>query len=98
MRADCRRSHPGPGPQHRVATVDELWVRLRAPDVKRLWHPEIGLMHLLGQLLLDADQSQSLLVFTAAPGSDSYEKLRLLAVLGARPTATGAPETEGVPE
>lgn len=81
----------------------DIWARhevgLRAPDVKRLWHPEVGLMQLHCQLLLDVDQSQSLLVFTAAPGSDSYEKLRLLAVLGARPTATatGAPETEGVP-
>jgi hypothetical protein len=34
------------------------------------------------QTLYDVDQSQGLLVFTATPGSESAEKLRLLAVLG----------------
>ena len=34
------------------------------------------------QLLLDFDQSQALLVFTAIPGSDSYGKLQLLSVIG----------------
>jgi hypothetical protein len=32
---------------------------------------------------LDPDESQSLLVYTAAPGSESYEKLALLSVIGA---------------
>jgi hypothetical protein len=33
-------------------------------------------------MLLDLDQWQSLLVFTATPGSESYEKLQLLRVVG----------------
>ncbi|WP_439332431.1 hypothetical protein [Saccharopolyspora antimicrobica] len=33
------------------------------------------------QTLLDPDQSHMLLVYTAAPGSESYEKLRLLSVI-----------------
>lgn len=32
--------------------------------------------------LLDPDQSHSLLVYTAAPGSESHERLRLLSVVG----------------
>ncbi|WP_425880961.1 hypothetical protein [Micromonospora sp. DT41] len=33
---------------------------------------------------MDPDQSQTLLVFTAVPGSESDEKLRLLSVIGAQ--------------
>jgi hypothetical protein len=33
-------------------------------------------------MLFDFDQSQALLVFTATPGSESYEKLQLLSVIG----------------
>ncbi|NEE51911.1 transcriptional regulator, partial [Streptomyces sp. SID8455] len=36
------------------------------------------------QRLLDPDQSHSLLVYTAAPGSESYERLRLLSVIGSQ--------------
>jgi MmyB-like transcription regulator ligand binding domain len=49
---------------------------------KRLWHPELGVMTLQCQLLHDLDQGQVLLVLTATPGTESYEKLALLAVLG----------------
>ncbi len=49
---------------------------------KRLWHPEVGLMTLQCQLLHDFEQAQALLVLTATPGSESCEKLALLAVLG----------------
>jgi hypothetical protein len=34
------------------------------------------------QTLLDPDQMQSPLVFTATPGTESYEKLQLLSVIG----------------
>lgn len=34
------------------------------------------------QTLYDAEQSQGLLVFTATPGTESHEKLRLLSVIG----------------
>ncbi|WP_345633876.1 helix-turn-helix transcriptional regulator [Rugosimonospora acidiphila] len=49
---------------------------------KRIEHPQVGALELHGQGLLDPDQSQTLVVFTAAPGSESYEKLQFLSVLG----------------
>jgi hypothetical protein len=48
---------------------------------KRLQHPEIGVVTVQCQKLLDPDQDQLLLVFTATPGTESYEKLQLLAVI-----------------
>ncbi|MDO9175375.1 MAG: transcriptional regulator, partial [Actinomycetota bacterium] len=54
-----------------------------APDrEKRLQHPEVGIMTVQCQRLLDPDQNQALLVFTATPGTESYEKLQLLSVIG----------------
>jgi transcriptional regulator with XRE-family HTH domain len=50
-------------------------------EPKRLDHPRLGLLELHGQSLVDPDQSQTLLVFTAQPGSESYEKLQFLAVI-----------------
>jgi hypothetical protein len=57
-------------------------VGLIRSDLKRLVHPELGVLELHCQMLFDFDQSQALLVFTATPGSESYEKLQLLAVIG----------------
>ncbi|UQU64410.1 helix-turn-helix transcriptional regulator [Couchioplanes caeruleus] len=51
-------------------------------DVKRIAHPELGVIEVHCQTLIDPDQSQVLLVFTAAPGTESYEKLQLLSVVG----------------
>jgi hypothetical protein len=34
------------------------------------------------QRLLDPQQSHALLVYTAVPGSESYDKLQLLSVVG----------------
>ena len=66
----------------------ELWDRhevgVRPDAVKRFRHPEVGLLELNCQSLLDPDQSHRLLVYTADPGSESYEKLQLLAVIGAQ--------------
>ncbi|GIT81572.1 transcriptional regulator [Leifsonia sp. LS1] len=59
-------------------------VGLRPPDRKRFLHPEVGVLELSCQTLLDPEQSHRLLVYTATPGSDSSEKLRLLSVIGAR--------------
>ncbi len=63
---------------------DEHEVGRRPPDVKRFLHPEVGRLELRCQTLLDPDQSHRLLVYTAEPGSESYEKLQLLAVVGAQ--------------
>ncbi|WP_066370808.1 helix-turn-helix transcriptional regulator [Herbidospora mongoliensis] len=54
-------------------------------DVKRFVHPEVGVLELACQALLDPDQAHLLLVYTAVPGSESYERLRLLSVIGPRP-------------
>jgi transcriptional regulator with XRE-family HTH domain len=51
---------------------------------KRIQHPELGLLELYGQTLLDPDQYQTLIIFTAAPGSDSHDKLQLLSIIGSQ--------------
>lgn len=61
---------------------DRQEVGLRWSDAKRFVHPQLGRLDLHCQTLLDPDQSQSLLVFTATPGTQDAEKLDLLAVLG----------------
>jgi transcriptional regulator with XRE-family HTH domain len=63
----------------------EVWERhevgIRPRELKRYLHPEVGLLELSCQVLLDPEQSHSLLVYTASPGSESHEKLQLLSVL-----------------
>ncbi|MDL9946518.1 helix-turn-helix transcriptional regulator [Gordonia sp. ABSL11-1] len=66
----------------------ELW---RRHDVaasltdrrKRLLHPELGLIEVFCQTLLDPDGTQCLLVYTATPGSESHEKLAMLSAVTA---------------
>ncbi|MFI5924879.1 helix-turn-helix transcriptional regulator [Micromonospora sp. NPDC051543] len=65
--AQLWREHPVPGGQ--------------CPP-KHLLHPEVGPLELHCQTLVDPDRSQTLLVFTAVPGSESDERLRLLSVIG----------------
>nr|WP_262702554.1 hypothetical protein [Streptomyces sp. NEAU-383] len=54
-----------------------LWERhevgLRWSETKRFVHPQVGQLDLYCQLLLEPDQGQSLLVFTATPGTESTE-------------------------
>ncbi len=65
-----------------------LWavheVGLRPKEVKHFVHPEVGALELHCQQLIDPGQAHSLLVYTAVPGSESAEKLRLLSVIGAQ--------------
>ncbi len=63
-------------------------VGLRHSEQKRLVHPELGELELHCQTLLDPGQDQSLLVFTAVPGSESHEKLELLSVIGTQELGT----------
>lgn len=71
----------------RSAEFRALWsaheVGIRPREVKRYNHPQVGLLELNCQILLDPDESHTLLVFTAEPGSESYDKLQLLSVVGA---------------
>ena len=66
-----------------------LWqgheVGLRPREVKRFQHPQVGVIELSCQTLVDPEQSHLLLVYTAVPGSESAEKLRLLSVIGSQP-------------
>ncbi len=57
-------------------------VGIRPREMKHFIHPELGALGLTCQTLLDPGQSHSLLVYTAIPGSESYEKLQLLSVVG----------------
>lgn len=64
-------------------------VHRRHSKLKRLRHPEVGRLDVYCQVLHDVDQAHALLVFTAEPGSESHEKLRLLQVVGDQPLADG---------
>jgi len=59
-------------------------VGVRPRELKRFVHPEVGELALHCQSLVDPDQSHRLLVYTASPGSESHDKLQLLAVIGAQ--------------
>ena len=50
--------------------------------MKRFIHPELGVLELTCQRLVDPDQALSLLVYTAIPDTESYEKLQQLSDIG----------------
>jgi transcriptional regulator with XRE-family HTH domain len=90
------------GPGSRAAMLAELllersdefrrlWamheVGVRPHDVKTFIHPEVGQLTLHCQRLVDPGHAHSLLVYTAEPGSESYEKLQLLSVIGTQALA-----------
>ncbi len=64
------------------AAWDEHEIGVRPRELKRFVHPEVGDLELTCQVLLDPDHAHTLLVYTAVPGSESAEKLRLLSVIG----------------
>ncbi|GAB2648869.1 helix-turn-helix transcriptional regulator [Saccharopolyspora gloriosae] len=72
--------------QRESAEFAELWQRhevaKRFADHKTLLHPELGPIELDCQILFTEDQSQALLVLTAAPGTEGHAKLELLGVVG----------------
>ncbi|GAA1015982.1 XRE family transcriptional regulator [Acrocarpospora pleiomorpha] len=95
--ANLRAAYGSMGPQSRAgelvralqkasAEFAEIWdrheVAKRFEDHKTLIHPEIGPIELDCQVLFTEDQSQALLVLTAPPRTEGYEKLQLLAILG----------------
>lgn len=69
------------------ATHDVSW----SPGVepKTILHPQVGALDLECQVLIDRSEAQILLVYTATPGTESAERLQLLAVIG-RQFAPGA--------
>lgn len=63
---------------------DDHEIGIRPHEVKHFIHPEVGALELTCQRLIDPDQGHSLLVYTAIPGSESHDRLSLLAVIGAQ--------------
>lgn len=94
LREVATRRGPGSRAAHLVdlladdAEFGELWagheIGLRPNELKRFVHPEVGALELHCQTLHDPAQSHALLVYTARPGSESADKLRLLSVIGAQ--------------
>jgi transcriptional regulator with XRE-family HTH domain len=68
------------------AEFADLWGRhevgVRRDTRKRFIHPTVGMLELDCQVLTAENQTERLVVFTAAPGSESAEKLQLLSVVG----------------
>lgn len=104
--ADIRAVYAKHGPRSRAgAIVDDLlanspefaavWeaheVRSTHEREKRVQHPEAGVMDVQCQILIDPEQGQTLLVFTATPGTESHERLRLLTVIGTQRLETSGP-------
>ncbi|MFB7897873.1 helix-turn-helix transcriptional regulator [Streptomyces xiamenensis] len=61
---------------------DDHEIGIRPREVKHFVHPEVGALELNCQHLIDPDQAHSLMVYTAVPGTESYEKLQVLSVIG----------------
>lgn len=82
----------------RSAEFRTLWaaheVGLRPKEVKHFTHPEVGELELHCQQLVDPGHEHSLLVYTAIPGSESAEKLRLLSVIGDQTLQGGLTRTQ----
>jgi transcriptional regulator with XRE-family HTH domain len=95
--ANLRAAHGSMGPASRAgelvrallresAEFARLWERhevaKRFVDHKVLVHPQVGEIEVDCQALFTEDQSQALLVLTAPPRTEAFEKLQLLGVLG----------------
>lgn len=87
------------GPASRAATMADLllahsqefrdrWaeheIGLQPREAKTFNHPQLGRLELNCQTLLDPVQTHILLVYTAAPGTESHEKLQLLPAMATR--------------
>ncbi|MFF4114553.1 helix-turn-helix transcriptional regulator [Streptomyces sp. NPDC001714] len=63
-----------------------LWaeheVAVRRAATKRFLHPAVGLLELDCEVLLNSGTHQQLVIHTARPGTESYERLQLLRVVG----------------
>jgi hypothetical protein len=70
------------------AEFTELWeiheVQRRFELHKVMIHPELGEIEVDCQVLFTEDESQALIVLTAAPGSEAESKLELLRVIGSQ--------------
>jgi transcriptional regulator with XRE-family HTH domain len=67
---------------------DERPMAFHGSERKVIHHPEVGDLTLDCDVLTAPGNDLRLVVYTAAPGSDSAEKLRLLSVIGLQPLST----------
>ncbi|MFD7973828.1 helix-turn-helix transcriptional regulator [Streptomyces clavifer] len=97
LAADLYSAHARDGSDSRTAELVRA-LRTASPEFEALWaehpvlgpycapkrfqHPQVGVLELHCQTLVDPDQSQRLLVFTPVAGTESYANLQLLSVLG----------------
>jgi transcriptional regulator with XRE-family HTH domain len=63
---------------------DDHEIGIHPHEVKHFVHPEVGALELNCQRMIDPAQAHSLMVYTAVPGTESYEKLQMLSVIGAQ--------------
>ncbi|MYW65612.1 helix-turn-helix domain-containing protein [Streptomyces sp. SID8379] len=95
LRAVAAARPDDPGPATLVAELraasrefEELWasheVTVRRPSPKRFVHPVVGVLDLDCEVLLGDGygHGQLLVVHSARPGTDTYERLELLRVIG----------------
>jgi len=72
-----------------------LWetheVGIHPDEVKRYQHHEVGRLELNCQTLVDPEQAHRLMVYTAVPGTESHEKLQMLAVIGTQSLSSAGP-------
>ncbi|MBM9439557.1 helix-turn-helix transcriptional regulator [Actinacidiphila bryophytorum] len=72
---------------------ERLWtehqVAVRRSDTKRFRHPVVGDMELDCEVLLSTGHDQRLIVYTARPGTEAYERLQLLRVVGLQDLTVG---------
>ncbi len=95
--ANLRAAYAAMGPRSRAgelvrvlqresAEFAEIWdrheVAKRFEDHKVLVHPQLGEIEVDCQALFTEDQSQMLLVLTAPPRTEAFDKIQLLGVLG----------------
>ncbi|MGW6279164.1 helix-turn-helix transcriptional regulator [Kribbella sp. NPDC055071] len=71
----------------------ELWdaheIGVTHSRTKHFDHPVVGELDLYCEVIDNRDQQQTLVVFTAEPGSESADKLRLLEVVGSQALNSG---------
>ena len=93
LRAVTAARPDDPGPAALVAELRaasrefaELWeahdVVVRRPSPKRFLHPVVGVLDLDCEVLLSDGHGQQLIVHSAQPGTETYERLELLRVVG----------------
>ncbi|MBK3566876.1 helix-turn-helix transcriptional regulator [Streptomyces sp. MBT62] len=70
---------------------DQHEVAVRRQSTKRFRHPLVGLLELDCEVLLNQDAHHLLIIHTARKGTESYERLQLLRVIGVQ-DMTLAPE------